>query len=218
MRPEPHISAADLRREYQLSGLNEAGLDPDPLKQFEKWFSEAIAANVLEPNAMTLATSSADGSPSARTVLLKGYDARGFVFYTNYESRKGRHLAANTRAALLFAWLALERQVEISGRAEKVSREETETYFHTRPIESQLSAWASQQSAPLSSRTELERRVAELAAKYRGQTIPAPPNWGGYRVAPEMIEFWQGRANRLHDRLRYSRTTDGTWKIERLSP
>jgi pyridoxamine 5'-phosphate oxidase len=211
-------AVADLRRDYQLSGLDERDLAPDPFTQFDRWFKDAQAAKVLEPNAMTLATASAGGAPTARTVLLKGYDHRGFVFYTNYESRKGRELADNPRASLLFAWLSLERQVEIRGAVERTSREETETYFYSRPIDSQLGAWASHQSAVLRGRDELEQRVTELMKEYRGKTIPVPPHWGGYRVVPEAIEFWQGRPSRLHDRLRYSRESDGKWRIERLSP
>jgi pyridoxamine 5'-phosphate oxidase len=209
---------ADLRRDYRLAGLAEADLAPDPLQQFDRWFKDAQAADLLEPNAMTLATSTSSGAPSSRTVLLKGYDARGFVFYTNYESRKGHDLAANPQASLLFPWLPLERQVEIRGRVELVSREETETYFYSRPIDSQLGAWASRQSTVLGGRAELEQRVQELMQKYRGQTIPVPPHWGGYRVVPESMEFWQGRPSRLHDRLRYARQADGTWQVERLSP
>lgn len=211
-------AVADLRRDYRLSGLDEKDLAPEPLAQFEKWFNDALAARVLEPNAMMLATAGEDGAPAARTVLLKGFDARGFVFYTNYESRKGRDLAANPRTALLFAWLPLERQVEIRGRVEQTSRAETENYFYSRPIDSQLGAWASHQSTVLVDRAELERRINELMQKYRGSTVPVPPHWGGYRVVPESIEFWQGRPSRLHDRLRYTRQTDGSWKIERLSP
>lgn len=209
---------ADMRRDYRLAGLSEADLNRDPLKQFEKWFNDAITAKLTEPNAMTLATADEHGSPSARTVLLKGFDARGFVFFTNYESRKGRHLAGNARASLLFPWLPLERQVEICGTVAKVSREETEAYFYSRPIDSQLGSWASAQSTVLTGREELEKRIETLMAEHRGKTIPVPPHWGGYRVAPETIEFWQGRPSRLHDRLRYTRQSDGTWKIERLSP
>jgi pyridoxamine 5'-phosphate oxidase len=211
-------AVADLRRDYRLAGLAERDLAPEPIAQFERWFNDALAARVVEPNAMTLATADADGAPAARTVLLKGFDARGFVFYTNYESRKGRELAANPRASLLFAWLPLERQVEIRGRVERVSREETETYFYSRPIDSQLGAWASPQSTVLADRAALERRIEDLMKEYRGRTIPVPPHWGGYRVVPAAVEFWQGRPSRLHDRLRYTRQADGTWKIERLAP
>lgn len=211
-------AVADLRRDYQLSGLEEKDLATDPLAQFERWFQDARTAGLLEPNAMTLATAGADGAPTARTVLLKGYDARGFVFYTNYESRKGRELTENPHASLLFAWLPLERQVEIRGVVERTSREETETYFYSRPIDSQLGAWASHQSAPLTGRAELEARVQELMKKYRGHTIPVPPHWGGFRVVPDSVEFWQGRPSRLHDRLRFTRQPDDSWTITRLSP
>ncbi len=211
-------AVADLRRDYRLGGLDERDLAVEPLQQFDRWFSDARTAGVLEPNAMTLATADAAGSPSARTVLLKGYDARGFVFYTNYESRKGRELTANPRASLLFSWLTLERQVEICGTVTLTSREETEAYFYSRPIDNQLGAWASPQSTVLTGRAQLEQRVEDLMKQYRGRTIPVPPHWGGFRVAPVTIEFWQGRPSRLHDRLRYTRQTDGAWKIERLSP
>jgi pyridoxamine 5'-phosphate oxidase len=212
------IAVADLRRTYRRGALNEVDLDADPVRQFQNWFADAVAARVLEPNAMALATAGGDGAPSARTVLLKAFDARGFVFYTNYESRKAGDLAGNPRASLLFAWLKLERQVEIRGRVGKVAREETEQYFYSRPIENQLGAWASQQSTVLQDRAELERRIKALMSEYRGRTVPVPPFWGGYRLVPESIEFWQGRPSRLHDRLRYTRQDDGTWKIERLSP
>ena len=211
-------AVADLRRDYRRGALNRADLGPDPIRQFETWFREAVTSRALEPNAMTLATAGDDGAPSTRTVLLKAFDARGFVFFSSYESRKARELAANPRASLLFNWLPLERQVEIRGVVEKTSREETETYFYSRPVDNQLGAWASHQSSVLADRGVLERRVQELMAEYRGRTIPVPPFWGGYRVVPDSIEFWQGRPSRLHDRLRYTRQADGTWKIERLSP
>lgn len=209
---------ADLRRDYRRGDLTEEKAAADPLALFQRWFDDALAAKVLEPNAMTLATAGADGQPSARTVLLKGFDARGFVFFSNYTSRKGVELAANPRAALLFTWLALERQVEIRGPVEKVSPEETATYFYSRPIGNQLGAWASAQSSVIPDRAALDRRIEELMAEYRGRTVPVPPHWGGYRVLPEQVEFWQGRPSRLHDRLRYTRQPGAAWKRERLSP
>jgi len=211
-------AVADMRRTYKLSHLLEGEVAADPLAQFEKWFGEAVKAEVLEPNAMTLATAGADGRPSARTVLLKGWDARGFVFYTNYESRKGAELAANPHASLLFTWLPLERQIEIRGAVERVTRAETEDYFYKRPIDSQLGAWASPQSRVLAGREDLERRIEALMVEHRGRAVPVPPHWGGYRVTPVSIEFWQGRPSRLHDRLRYTRRPDGSWQLERLAP
>ena len=211
------MSLADLRKDYSLAGLAEKDLARDPFRQFDKWFQEAEAAKIPEPNAMTLATTR-DGRPSARTVLLKGVDGRGFVFYTNYESRKGRELDASPRAALLFPWVALERQVIIEGSVTKVSREEAEAYFHSRPLLSQLGAWVSQQSAIISGRKVLEDTMKELEKKYAGTVVPLPPHWGGYRVAPEIVEFWQGRRSRLHDRLRFRRGDDGGWIVERLAP
>jgi len=199
------------------AGLKEEDLDPDPIKQFQRWFAEVQAAGIVEPTAMVLATADRQGRPSARTVLLKSVDRRGFVFYTNYESRKGRDLAENPRAALVFNWPQLRRQVCIEGSVTKVSREESEAYFRTRPRGHQLGAWASRQSSVVSGREELDRRLAELELEYRGKEIPLPPYWGGYLVAPERIEFWQGRANRMHDRLVYRRQGEG-WVVERLSP
>lgn len=208
----------DLRKEYMRQGLSEADLDPDPTRQFAQWMHQAIQANLIEPNAMTLATSTSDGQPSARMVLLKGYDERGFVFYTNYESRKGRELAANPRAALVLFWVELERQVRIEGRIERVTAEESDHYFASRPEGSRLGAIVSAQSQIIPSRDVLERRLHELETEYQEKDIPRPAHWGGFRVVPDVIEFWQGRPNRLHDRLRYRRTTSNTWTIERLSP
>lgn len=211
------VTLADLRKDYSLAGLTEKDLARDPFRQFEKWFQEAEAAKIAEPNAMTLCTTTRDGRPSARTVLLKGLDGRGFVFFSNYESRKGRELHENPLATLVFPWLALERQVIVEGAVTKVPREESEAYFHSRPRASQLGAWVSQQSSIISSRTLLEDSMKALEQKYAGREVPLPPHWGGWRLAPELVEFWQGRRNRLHDRLRYRRDKD-TWAIERLAP
>jgi len=210
-------SIADLRLTYSRAQLTEADIDPDPIKQFQIWFDQALAANILEPNAMTLATATKEGIPSARIVLLKGVSDRGFVFYTNYDSHKGRELTENPHAALVFLWQALERQVRIEGTVEKVSDEETEAYFHSRPRASQLGAWVSQQSQVIPNREVLDQQLAELAQKYQDQEIPRPPHWGGFRVVPRAIEFWQGRPSRLHDRLRY-RLNNNQWTIERLAP
>ncbi|HEX5549110.1 MAG TPA: pyridoxamine 5'-phosphate oxidase [Ktedonobacterales bacterium] len=209
---------ADLRKEYMQRGLDEGDVDANPFRQFAVWFDEARAASPIEPNAMALATVGADGRPSLRMVLLKGVDERGFVFYSNYESRKGRELADTPRAALTFFWPEMERQIRIEGRVEPVSAEESDAYFHSRPVGSQLSASASRQSEVIAGREELEQRVAALRAQYQDQRIPRPENWGGFRVIPDAIEFWQGRASRLHDRLRYRLLASGDWQIERLSP
>jgi pyridoxamine 5'-phosphate oxidase len=212
------LPLAGLRENYNLGGLRESDVDANPFVQFEKWFGEAKAAGVKEPNAMTLATCGADGQPSARVVLLKGLDESGFVFYTNYESRKGRDLEENPKAALAFFWADLERQVRIQGNVTRVSRAESEAYFNSRPVGSRLGAWASQQSAVVPSRKVLEDRYAELEARYANQPVPLPPFWGGFRLEPDSLEFWQGRPSRLHDRLRYRRAEGGAWIIERLSP
>jgi pyridoxamine 5'-phosphate oxidase len=209
---------ARLRKEYTRAGLKESDTDPNPIQQFRRWFDEAFASNLHEPNAMTLATTTSDVRPSARIVLLKGFDERGFVFYTNYESRKSSELAANPRAALVFYWGELERQVRVEGRVERIPDEESDAYFAGRPRGSQLGAWASQQSRPVTDRGALEERLRELEVDYEGREVPRPPFWGGYRVEPETIEFWQGRENRLHDRLVYRRSREGGWRRERLQP
>ena len=219
--PGQEVSGADLqrlRKEYTRAGLTEADADPDPIEQFRKWLDEALAANLHEPNAMTLATAAPDGRPSARVVLLKGYDERGFVFYTSYEGRKSRELEENPRCALVFYWSELERQIRIEGRARRVSEEESDAYYGSRPRGSRLSAWVSAQSRPVEDRGALEKRLWELEAEYEGREIPRPPFWGGYRVEPEAIEFWQGRENRMHDRLLYRRPSGGGWRMQRLQP
>ncbi|MBW4690424.1 MAG: pyridoxamine 5'-phosphate oxidase [Lyngbya sp. HA4199-MV5] len=210
-------SIADLRQNYTLQALNEADVDPDPIKQFQQWLEEAIAAQLPEPNAMTLATATREGIPSARIVLLKGLDDRGFVFYTNYDSRKGQELADNPHAALVFLWTVLERQVRVEGHVEKIAAVETDAYFQSRPLASRLGAWASEQSRVIPDREVLEQRFAELKATYADESVPRPTHWGGYRVIPKQIEFWQGRTSRLHDRLRY-RLEQGPWLLERLAP
>ncbi len=197
--------------------LNEANVEHDPIAQFAQWYDEARALERPLPHAAALATATKDGRPSLRMVLLKDFDAHGFVFFTNYQSRKGKELAKNARASLLFYWGNLERQVRIDGRVTKVSRRESDDYFKTRPRGSQLSAWASPQSDVLTDRAEVEQRFAAAADKYPDE-VPRPPQWGGYRLAPETIEFWQGREDRLHDRLRYRRSRDSHWRIERLAP
>jgi pyridoxamine 5'-phosphate oxidase len=207
----------DLREDYTQGGLTESAADPDPIRQFALWFDDALAARLKEPNAMTLATSSPTGAPDARMVLLKGFDHRGFVFFTNYDSAKARQLETNPQAALVFYWPDLERQVRITGTVTRTSREETEAYFATRPRGSQLGAWASEQSVPVSGRDVLEQRLAEFDARFENQPIPAPPNWGGYRLQPDSMEFWQGRPNRLHDRLLYTRDGEA-WIRSRLAP
>ena len=211
------LGVHDARVDYSRLSLSESDLKADPINQFHVWFEEATRAGVPEPGAMTLATATPEGRPSARIVLLRGYDDRGFVFYTNYESRKGRELRSNPHAALVFFWHELERQVRIEGQVDRVSPEESDAYFQSRPALSRLSAWISRQSDVITSRESLESSLKTLEQRYADGRIPRPEFWGGYRVVPESLEFWQGRPNRLHDRLRYRRE-HGAWVIERLSP
>ncbi len=209
---------AALRQEYSLTPLRRANLDPDPIVQFQKWFADALTHQVPEPNAMTLATVDSENRPWTRTVLLKGCEERGFTFYTNYDGAKGRQLAANPHASLTFWWAALQRQVNITGTVMKTSREDSECYFITRPVNSRLGAWASRQSEVIADRGQLERQFAEARERFGEVDIPLPPNWGGYCLKPDTIEFWQGQQSRLHDRLRYVRGGDGGWVVERFSP
>jgi pyridoxamine 5'-phosphate oxidase len=212
------MQISDIRKEYSLAGLKREDLDSNPILQFRKWFQQAIDAQVLEPNAMTLATADSKGRPSARTVLIREVDETGFTFFTNYESRKGRELAENPQGALVFFWSALERQVCISGTVSRLSREKSESYFKSRPIGNQLAALASRQSEVVASREILEAKVAKLAKEYEGKDIPLPSNWGGFVLSPLRVEFWQGRPSRLHDRFSYTRESNGNWIIDRLSP
>ncbi len=205
-------------KQYGLLELKESDLDPNPFKQFEKWFGDALKADLIHPNAMTVATATKDGKPSARIMLLKGFDEDGFVFYTNSESKKGEDLTESPQAALVFWWDKLERQVRIEGYVEKVSDEEADSYFKSRPRGSQIGAWASKQSRVIDSRQVLEQQFQELEAQYQNRDVSRPPYWTGYRLRPDSIEFWQGRPNRLHDRLRYRSGDGGSWIIERLAP
>lgn len=211
------MNIADIRKDYALRRLDESDVDADPFKQFHAWLREAIEAQVPEPTAMTLATAGASGRPAARIMLLKALDDRGFVFYTNYASRKGAELEARPAAALTFFWKELERQVRIEGAIEKVSAAESDEYFASRPLGSRIGAWASTQSATIESRQWLEARVKAAEAQH-GVSPPRPPHWGGYRVIPDWLEFWQGRQSRLHDRIAYTRGAGGGWQVARLSP
>jgi pyridoxamine 5'-phosphate oxidase len=214
------MKIADIRREYTLAGLRRADLDANPIAQFQKWFTQAetaLAKNQLDVNAAALATANKNGIPSVRTILLKGLDERGFIFFTNYDSHKGRELAENPNAALVFYWQELERQVYIAGVVEKTSRADSENYFNSRPRGSQLAAWASNQSDIVKDRAALETKWNGMEKKFPGE-IPLPPNWGGYILKPERIEFWQGRPGRLHDRFQYTRQKNSSWKLERLAP
>lgn len=235
------MAIADIRRDYNLGGLRRSDLKPDPIEQFRNWFEQALGARTsgrvrgllinvyksllglgsaerIDVNAATLATADKEGRPSARTVLLKGVDERGFVFFTNYDSRKAREMAENPNVALVFYWPDQERQVCIAGQVSKIPRAESEAYFKSRPRGSRLAAWASRQSEVIENRAVLEEQLRQLQAKYPGQEVPMPPNWGGFVLAPVRIEFWQGRPSRLHDRFRYAKQPDGSWLIERLSP
>jgi pyridoxamine 5'-phosphate oxidase len=212
------LSIADLRLHYTLEELLESSTPDDPFILFKQWFDRAVSEDILEPNAMTLATVTPDGKPRARMVLLKDFDPRGFVLFTNYHSAKGRELSATPHASLVFWWGKLERQIRIEGGVEKISEEESDRYFFVRPWESRLGAWASEQSEVVAGREVLEKRLQELKEEYAGREVPRPPHWGGFRVIPDAIEFWQGRPSRLHDRLCYYRQEEGGWKRERLSP
>ncbi len=212
------MNLADLRREYTKSGLRRAELEASPVVQFQRWFQQALDAQLIEPSAMTLATVDGQGHPSARIVLLKGAEERGFMFFTNYESRKGREMAENASAALVLHWPELERQVDIAGTVTRTSRADSEKYFGLRPRGAQLGAWVSRQSTVVPDRAYLEDRLVEVAKQFEGRPVETPAYWGGYLLVPTRIEFWQGRPNRLHDRFQYSRQADGSWRIERLSP
>lgn len=211
------MNLADLRREYTVGGLRRADLNPNPVAQFQKWFDEALKAQLVEPSAMTLATVAQDGTPSSRIVLLKGAEERGFMFFTNYESRKGRELAGNSRAALTLFWPELEREICLVGTVTKTTRADSEKYFAMRPRGSQLGAWVSRQSTVVPDRAFLESRLQEVERQFANRDVDTPSYWGGYLLTPSRIEFWQGRPNRLHDRFQYTKQ-DGSWRIERLSP
>jgi pyridoxamine 5'-phosphate oxidase len=210
-------SIADIRRDYSLHSLNESDVASNPVEQFMRWWNDALASEIIEVNAMTLATSTKEGKPSARIVLLKGFDEKGFVFFTNYESKKGKALDENPQAALIFFWKEIERQIRIEGVTEKISVAESDAYFFSRPEGSRIGAWASPQSKIIKNREVLEENAARFLDEFKN-SIPRPPYWGGYRVMPELIEFWQGRSNRLHDRIQYTKIHNGSWKVDRLAP
>jgi pyridoxamine 5'-phosphate oxidase len=213
-----NASIADLRKEYSAQSLLETDVELNPIDQFQKWWNDAISSQIDEANAMTLATASSDGMPSARIMLLKGFDRNGFVFFTNYKSYKSMHLEENPKACLLFFWKELERQVRITGLIKKISDKDNDEYFYSRPVGSQIGAWASNQSQVIESRRWLEERYLNLTEEFKQKELKRPPHWGGYLVTPVIIEFWQGRPSRLHDRIQYTLEEDGSWKIERLSP
>src|SRR5258708_4773104 len=217
MLETPHDPGSS-RYEHAAHGLRRRDLDPDPIKQFANWFTAAIEAGIRDVNAMSLATAGRDARPSVRIVLLKSFDQDGFVLFTNYESTKGKQLEANPYAALGFYWIELDRQIRISGKVERTSREESQAYFHSRPVGSQLSAWASRQSEIVDARRVLDARMAEMTERFRKKRIPLPAHWGGYRLKPDIMEFWQGQPNRLHDRFRYTRLANGSGQIDRLCP
>jgi len=210
-------SIADIRRDYSLHSLNESDVASSPVEQFSRWWHDALASEIIEVNAMTLATSTKEGKPSARIVLLKGFDEKGFTFFTNYESKKGKALDENPQAALIFFWKEIERQIRIEGVTEKIAATESDAYFFSRPEGSRIGAWASPQSEIIKNRQVLEENVQRFSGEFKN-SIPRPPHWGGYRVIPELIEFWQGRSNRLHDRIQYTKTRNGSWKVDRLAP
>ena len=215
---DSRADANALEYEHAEPGLHRRDLDPDPIKQFANWFTAAIEAQIRDVNAMSLATASSDGRPSIRIVLLKGFDHDGFVFFTNYDSEKGQQLTENPQAALGFYWVEQDRQIRIAGTTVRTSREESERYFHSRPVGSQLGAWASRQSEVVDARRVLDARMAQMTERFADKPVPLPPHWGGYRLKPQRMEFWQGRTNRLHDRFRYTLQADNTWLLERLSP
>lgn len=214
----PKLPLSDIRKDYRLAGLSEEDLLPDPFSQFEKWFDEVLHSEIDESNAMTLATADSSGKPSARIVLLKGFDTTGFYFYTNYKGRKASELAQNPYAALVFFWKELERQVRVQGKVMKTEGDKSDAYFHSRPIGSQIGAWASPQSQVIPSRRFLEERVEKFHTRFKDEPLKRPEHWGGYVLQPSVVEFWQGRSSRLHDRMQYRLTEQGSWKIERLAP